>query len=305
MRVAILADIHGNLPALEAVLADLGRVQPEVVVVNGDLVNRGPASREVVERLLYLSASQEGRKLAPKGLYFTLGNHDDLLVRWARRDPSIAELYQDPLFAPAAWSAGQLSHEHLDWLAGLPYQVVVSEEGVFCLKQAEGMGQPVALRVTHGSPRHYREGYDEQALGALEEIEHRYPAQLFVGSHTHRPFMGRLERALVLNSGAVGSPFNGDARAQYLVVELGEGHLRVEFRQVPYDLEAALRAFYDSGLMEEGGLGAEIFYQETRTARSLLMNFWRWAEAEGRPRDWEAWRAYRAAHPERFLPPLR
>ncbi|RDI95185.1 metallophosphoesterase [Meiothermus sp. QL-1] len=300
MRIAILADIHGNLPALEAVLSDLRQVSPALVIVNGDLVNRGPASREVLERLWELASSKAGLALAPQGFYFTLGNHDDLLVRWARRDPSLAELYQDPLFGPAAWSVAQLSQAHLDWLAQLPYQVALQEGQVLGLAQAQGAGERVEVRITHGSPRHYREGYDEHSLGALAEIEQRYPARLLVGSHTHKPFMGQLERALVLGTGAVGSPFNGDVRAQYVVVELGENHVQVDFRQVPYDLEATLRAFYESGLMEEGGLGAEIFYHETRTARSLLMNFWHWAEALGRPRDQEAWRLYQAAHPERF-----
>ncbi|GIW25527.1 metallophosphoesterase [Meiothermus sp.] len=304
MRVAILSDIHGNLPALEAVLADLKEVQAHLVVVNGDLVNRGPSNREVLERLLNLSSSHQGRALAPLGFWFTLGNHDDLLVKWARRDPELAELYGDPLFQPTAWSVARLSQTHLDWLGNLPFQIVVDEisQKILGLDKAEGMGEKVLVRVTHGSPRHYREGYDEhQTLGILSEIGEDYPARLLVGSHTHRPFMYQLGEALVLNSGAVGAPFNGDVRAQYVVVEVGENHVQVDFRQIPYNLQAALQAYYDSGLMEEGGLGADIFYHETRTARSLLMPFWHWAQAAGCPRDWDSWRLYQATHPERFI----
>jgi predicted phosphodiesterase len=303
MRIAILSDIHGNLPALEAVLADLKEVRPQLVIVNGDIVNRGPSNREVLERLLNLSVSKQGRALAPEGFWFTLGNHDDLLVRWARHDPSLKDLYIDPLFEPTAWSVAQLSQAHLDWLGGLPFQVAIGEtlRRAFGLDKAEGKGEKVLLRATHGSPRHYREGYDEhQDLSTLNEISQGYPARLLVGAHTHRPFMYQLGEALVLNSGAVGAPFNGDVRAQYVVVEIGENHVQVDFRQIPYDLQAALQAYYDSGLMEAGGLGADIFYHETRTARSLLMHFWYWAEAQALPRDWDAWRLYRAAHPERF-----
>ncbi|MCX8088937.1 MAG: metallophosphoesterase family protein, partial [Meiothermus ruber] len=303
MRVAVLSDIHGNLPALEAVLADLKEVQAHLVIVNGDLVNRGPSNREVLERLLNLSSSKEGRALAPQGFWFTLGNHDDLLVKWAQRDPSLNDLYTDPLFEPTAWSVAQLSRDHLDWLDNLPFQVVIEEvpQRTFGLEKAEGMGERVLVRATHGSPRHYREGYDEhQTLSTLTEISEDFPARLLVGSHTHRPFMYQLGEALVLNSGAVGAPFNGDVRAQYMVVEIGENHVQVDFRQIPYNLQAALQAYYDSGLMEAGGLGADIFYHETRTARSLLMPFWYWAEMQALPRDWEAWRLYQAAHPERF-----
>ncbi len=302
MRIAILADIHANLPALEAVLADLRQVKAGLVIVNGDMVNRGPSNREVLERLLELASSKEGQALAPEGFWFTLGNHDDLLVKWAQRDPMLAELYHDPLFAPTAWSVAQLPQAHLDWLGRLPFQVAIGElsQQAFGLDKAQGMGERMLLRATHGSPRHYREGYDEHQLGTLDEISQSFPARLLVGAHTHRPFLHQLEQALVLNSGAVGAPFNGDVRAQYAVVEVEPNRLQVEFRQVPYDLQAALQAYYDTGLMEEGGLGAEIFYHETRTARSLLMPFWFWAEAQGRPRDWEAWRLYRATHPERF-----
>lgn len=304
MRLAVISDIHGNFPALEAVLADLREVRPQMVIVNGDLVNRGPSNREVMECLLNLSSSQEGRALAPEGFWFTLGNHDDLLVKWAQGDPSLAELYTDPLFEPVAWSVAQLSQAHLDWLSSLPFQVVIAEapRRTFGLEKAQGMGERVLVRATHGSPRHYREGYDEhQTLGTLTEISEDYPARLLVGSHTHRPFMYQLGQALVLNSGAVGAPFNGDVRAQYMLVELGENHVQVDFRQIPYNLQAALQAYYDSGLMEAGGLGADIFYHETRTARSLLMPFWYWAESQARPRDWETWRLYQAAHPERFV----
>jgi predicted phosphodiesterase len=303
MRVAILSDIHGNLTALKAVVQDLKQVRASLVIVNGDMVNRGPCNLEVLEYLWELSSSKLGRALAPEGFWFTLGNHDDLLVKWARRDPSLAELYHDPLFEPTAWSVARLSQAHLDWIGKLPFQVAVEEhpQRVFALDRAGGMGESLLLRATHGSPRHYREGYDEhQAPDTLSEIGADYPARLLVGSHTHRPFVYQLGQAMVLNSGAVGAPFNGDVRAQYVVAEIGPNHVMVDFRQIPYNLQATLRAFYDSGMMDQGGLGAEIFYHETRTARSLLMPFWNWSLRQNLPRDRDSWRLYQTAHPERF-----
>ncbi|PZA06293.1 MULTISPECIES: metallophosphoesterase [unclassified Meiothermus] len=278
MRLAILSDIHGNLPALEAVLADLEGLDADLVVVNGDLVNRGPANREVIERMWGLAQRDK--------LRFTLGNHDDLVLGWARRDPRLFELYDDPLFVSTGWVASQLQPEHLEWIAALPYQIHLEELG---------------LRIAHGSPRHYREGYDERLPDtAIAEIVQEYPARTLVGSHTHRPYVRQQGGTLVLNSGAVGSPFNGDPRAQYMLLEISPEQTRWEFRQVPYDLEAALRAFHDSGLLEEGGLGAYLFYLELQTARSLLTPFWLWANAHQLPHDWEAWQLFQRAHPERF-----
>lgn len=294
MRIAVLADIHGNLPALQAVLADLGQVKPDLIVVNGDFVNRGPSNREVIERLWDLEAEHGG-------VWFTLGNHDDLVLKWARRDPSLADLYDDPLFVPAGWAAAQLGQSHLDWIDTLPFQVAADGDGVYGLEMAEGIGQKLFLRVAHGSPRHYREGYDDhQSLDVLSEIASDYPARLLVGSHTHRPFMYGLEHSLFLNSGAVGAPFNGDTRAQYMVIEGGENHIQVDFRQIPYNLEAALRDFQTSGLLEEGGLGAQLFQLELRLGRSFLTPFWMWASKQGLPRDAESWKLFQAAFPQRF-----
>lgn len=278
MRIAILADIHGNLPALEAVLADLEGLDADLVVVNGDFINRGPSNREVIERMWELE--QTGR------VRFTLGNHDDLVRRWAGRDPDLSDLYEDPLFLSTGWVAGQLEHPHLEWIANLPHQVYLEESG---------------LRIAHGSPRHYREGYDERLPdAAIQEIVQEYPARTLVGSHTHRPYERWQGGTLVLGSGAVGSPFNGDPRAQYMLLEVSSGETRWEFRRVSYNVDAALRAFHDSGMLQEGGLGAHLFYLELQTARSLLTPFWLWARANQLPTDWDSWRLFQQAFPERF-----
>lgn len=296
MRIAVLADIHANFPALQAALADLSEVKPDLVIVNGDFVNRGPSNRQVIERLWDF---QDGHK----DVWFTLGNHDDLVLKWARQDPSLSNLYDDPLFVSAGWAAAQLNQAHLDWIDILPFQVGMEGSGVtFGLDQLEGIGQKLFLRATHGSPRHYREGYDDhQSLDVLTEIASDYPARLLVGSHTHRPFMYGLENSLFFNSGAVGAPFNGDTRAQYIVIEAGENHVQVDFRQVPYNLEAALRDFQTSGMLEEGGLGAQIFRLELRLGRSFLTPFWMWASKQGLPRDEGSWKLFQTAFPERFV----
>lgn len=291
MKIAILADVHANLRALEAVLADLEEVQPDCVVVNGDMVNRGPSSPQVIERLW-----------DRPNFWFTLGNHDDLLLGWNTQNPAFSDTFAEPLFASMGWAAAQLNTEHLRWISNLPYQVgQYPNHKLFSLDKGEGMGEALELRITHGSPRHYREGYDEyQSLEVLGEISQDYPARLLVGSHTHRPFMYQLGNSLILNSGAVGAPFNGDTRSQYVVVEMGQNHIQVDFRQIPYNLEAALRDFHTSGMLSDGGLGAELFYLELQTGRSFLTPFFLWANQQKLPKDRSAWAMFRQAFPERF-----
>src|SRR5262245_24170272 len=117
MRLAIISDIHGNLHALEEVLRDIETLQVDQVVVNGDLVNRGPHNAAVMERL------------TGRGYILTLGNHDDLMLKWVAHDPDIpSEWYGDPFWKGTEWSVLQLVEQGwLDALRGLPMTHRVEE----------------------------------------------------------------------------------------------------------------------------------------------------------------------------------
>ncbi len=279
--IAVIADIHANIQALEAVLADIAEVGAGEIVVNGDLVNRGPNNAAVVERIFNL-----GNVSA-----VTLGNHDDLMCKWIDHDPDIPALwFEDAFWYGMAWPAAQLAQKGaLEPLRTLPMTYRDARPGL------------PRLLFSHGSPRHYREGYasylDDSVLG---EIVAHYPADILIGSHTHRPYEHRYGEHLILNTGAVGTPFNGDPRAQYLLLHPKNRFWHPEFRAVPYDRTAALGAFETSGYLEAGGLSARIFYEELRLARPLYMNFWEWTETQERPKDWESWDVFKERYAERF-----
>lgn len=282
MRVAVIADIHANVPALEAVLDDISTLGADRVVVNGDIVNRGPGNVETMRAL---------GDLVGRG---TLGNHDDLMRMWIDRDASLPrEWFEDAFWSSAGWAAVRLQEAGLiDPIRRLPMTLRISVDG------------GPSLLIAHGSPRHYREGYGKHLTDeAISEITQMHPADVLVGSHTHRPLQRRWGHYLVLNTGAVGSPFNGDPRAQYLVLTLEDGRWQPQFRRVPYDREAALRAYRDSGYLESGGLSATIFREELRNARSYLVPFLMWCEEQGRARDAAAWEDFRRRFEQRFRPP--
>lgn len=280
MRLAVIADIHGNLHALEAVLADVVRSQVDALVVNGDLVNRGPNNEAVLERVRDLDAP------------ITLGNHDDLMRKWVKRDPDLpAEWFDDPFWRGTAWAAERLERSGwIDALTRLPMT-----------HRIDLVGAPSVL-ISHGSPRHYREGYGKLLSDeSLEEIVRFEPADVLVGSHTHRPLLRRWGGHLVLNSGAVGAPFNGDEHAQYLLLTLRGREWLPEFRRVPYDRDGALRAFETTGFLEQGGLSAHIFYQELLHASSFLTPFLIWSSQAGLGQTWESWRRFTASFASRFV----
>lgn len=247
--------------------------------MNGDMVNRGPNNPAVLELLL------------ERGYVLTLGNHDDLMLKWVRRDEDVPEeWFGHPLWEGTGWCAHQLEAAGL-----LPHL-----EKLPMFHRVEVQDAPVLL-ISHGSPRHYREGYgrflkDED----ISDIVHSYPADVLIGSHTHQPLKRRWRNYLVLNTGAVGTPFNGDPRAQYLVLKFAAGRWTAEFRAVAYDHAGALKAFSESGFVPQGKLGAEVFREELRYARAFFTPFWLWTENMNLPRTEKTWAEYRQTHGERF-----
>ncbi len=280
MRLAVLSDIHGNLPALEAVLADLERQQADQVIINGDMVNRGPSASSLLERIWN------------QDYQIILGNHDDLMRKWIDRDEDLPlSWFDDPFWYATAHTAKDLlEHGWIEQLRSLPMQ--------FRLRLP---GAPTLL-ITHGSPRHYREGYSSYlADEGLSEIIQMHPADILIGSHTHQPLLRYWGKHRIINTGAVGIPFNGDPYAQYLLLSLHKRNWVAEFRRVRYDREAALRDFEDNGYLEQGGLSAMIFREELRYSRSFLTPFWMWSEKQGLPQNWDTWRSYQREFAGRFV----
>ncbi|ANE43212.1 metallophosphoesterase family protein [Deinococcus puniceus] len=286
MRLAVLADIHGNADALRAVLHDARIQGAEGLIVNGDVVNRGPDSVQALETLLNLPAS------FPHGVRFTLGNHDDLLRLWQARSSSLpADWFSDPFWGATAWSAEQLEragllHTAADW----PMSLTLSAPGL-----------PDVL-VSHGTPDEYREGISERtAPQRIEELSGAGRFGLLIGSHIHRQADAVFELAggpsvRVLNTGAVGAPADSDPRAGYLLLTAVPQGWRIELRRVLYDRAGVLRRFGSSGLLKTG-LSAEIFREEIVTARSLYTPYWTWTETEHLPRTAATWAAFLRQYP--------
>lgn len=260
-RLAILADVHANLPAFEAVVADVARQRPDEVLVAGDLVGRGPAGSAVVRRV---------RELGWRSIR---GNHEDYLLDFrAGRVPADWLLTRE--WSAARWMAAELGEAEAAFIAGLPFSLAAGSEP--------------ALRLVHGSPRSANEGLgpwtpDGELAGLLEQVEE----PLLVCAHTHRPMLRRLARGTVVNVGSVGLPFNRDRRAQYALFEPGPDGWRVDFRQVPYDLDEIFALYDSSGFDAAGGATARLLRLELTHATPFLVPFIRWAEAVGVPPEAE------------------
>ncbi len=208
MRVAALNDIHGNLPALEAVLAEVEQAGVDAVVCGGDVVG-GPFPVEVLDRLLSLP-----------DVRFVRGNVDRLVLE------GVGEYGQD-------WSAERvrLGEDRLAAIAGWPLTVELEIDGLdatlFC-HATPTADEPIFTRITP----------DEDVVQLMGDVD----ADLVVCGHTHMQFERQLPEGLrVVNAGSVGRPYEGRRGAFWAL--LGPS---IELRHTEYDVDAAVASFREA-----------------------------------------------------------
>ena len=211
MRIAILADIHGNFTALDAVLADLRQQKPDVIYHGGDLVFGGCNPSEVIDCIV-----QEGWQ-------GVLGNTDEMLWDTSARPALEASAPQlKPLFKVLFDLAGpatkkMIGPSRLAWLRALPTEL-----------------RHENLALTHAGPGNLWRSPMETADDAeLEKTYKQLNASLVVYCHIHKPFVRKIGNMTVCNTGSVGSPYDNDPRASYLMIDDGQPATR----RVTYDVE--------------------------------------------------------------------
>jgi putative phosphoesterase len=209
MRIAVVSDIHGNLTALEAVLADLRRTSPDLVVHAGDLAANGSSPAEVIDII---------RELKWPGVY---GNTDEMLWRPERLDELTTKaperhglrrvLFQH--MAPATCNA--IGTDRLNWLRTLPMQWSEND-----------------LTVVHASPTDlWRAPLANATDLDLTKTYAILTTRFAVYGHIHHPYVRHLGSCTVANAGSVSLSYDGDPRAAYVILEDDE----ILIRRVPYD----------------------------------------------------------------------
>lgn len=221
MRIAVVSDIHGNLTALEAVVADLRETAPDIVFLGGDLAHGGPRPVEIVDRI---------RELGWQGV---LGNADEMmflpqsLTEFAAQAPHLNSLFA-VIEDMAEWTREILGEQRIEWLKGLPLTQVCSSMALVHASTAS----------TWRAPGH------EAGDAELEDAYGPLGRPIAVYAHIHRPFVRQVSALTVANTGSVSLPHDGDRRASYLLLD----DAGPAIRRVEYDVDAEIRTLNGSGL---------------------------------------------------------
>ena len=221
MRVAIVSDIHGNRTAFEAVVADLRRTSPDVIMHGGDLADFGSSPVEIVDRI---------RDLDWQGV---VGNTDQMLTtpqtfeEFANQSPKLESLWA-AVREMAAATREALGEERLAWLRGQPVNKIYG-----------------SIALVHASPAsRWHAPAPETSDAELESVYRPLGQAFVVYGHIHRPYIRMVSGMTIANTGSVGLPHDGDHRAAYLLLDESKPLIR----RVEYDMNKELKALSNCGL---------------------------------------------------------
>ncbi len=248
MKIALLSDIHANLPALEACLDDIDQRKPDAIFCLGDFVGYNIWSNEVIQII-----RQRGIPAIAGNYDFGIGRHSDECgcAYKTERDKEMGKV-------SIAYTNASISEDSRNYLRTLPAHIRITYQ----LRE-----EPLTLLLVHGSPRRINEYlFEDRDEKSLLRIMESAGADILCFGHTHKPYHRILNagpeeapRYLhAINTGSVGKPKDGDPRGCYVILTINEDlttsdrdKLQAKFIRFDYDIERAAKAVEDSPLPDE------------------------------------------------------
>lgn len=245
-RIAILADIHGNLAAFEAALDDVARQHADLLIIAGDIVVGSPDSA---------ACWRLARSL---GCPIVRGNHERYAAHYGA--PDAPAEWASERFGPVRWASEQLGASECAALMELPLALRLPELP--------------DLLVLHASLRADRDSLLPHTPEAqLAEMFPSLAERWVVRAHNHAGQVRLWGDHTIITAGAVGLPLDSHTTAQYLLLDQRPGGWHVRHQSVAYDLGATLRRFHDSGYLEAAGPFARLLLREVATASFYVVPF--------------------------------
>lgn len=248
MRLAILCDIHGNLPAFAAVIDHIKKQSPDQLVIAGDVVTGSPDSLACWQRALDLNCP------------ILRGNQERYVYELASDQAS--PLWHTPQFAPVQWTRAQLGDELCTSFADLPLSL-------------RSISAP-DLVVVHASLRNDRDNI--WAYTPAAEIPAMFPDTTegyIVRGHNHFAQLRHWGERQIITAGSVGLPMDSSNSAQYLLLDRKGSTWYATHQAIRYDLDAAIARFHDTNYLRETGPMGRLFLRELVTGTAQYVPFLR------------------------------
>lgn len=250
MKLAVLADIHANYVALQTVVAHIDQWQPDLVIVAGDIVNRGPRPTECLALVQQRSHTH--------GWLVVKGNHEEYVIGHSKPD-AVRSGPEFEIYRSSYWTYCKLGCD-VAVLEAMPLTLALEK----------------SVRVTHASVRGTRDGiYTSTSEDTLRQQIGLPMPSLFCAGHTHQSLIRKIDDTLVVNVGAAGMPFDGDWHPSYAQLEWRGGHWHAEIIRLSYDRAAAERDYELTGFLDEGGALAQLMLRELRIAQGQLFSWFK------------------------------
>lgn len=218
MRIAVISDIHGNLEAIKTAYLDILERNADNIICLGDLTGYGPYPNEVVDFI------------REKRILVTLGNYDASVSE--RKFNYIRDNEINKFCMP--WTADRLTKRNIEYLKSLPERMTLK----YGRKE---------ICFAHGSYRNINE-YLNEDYEKLDEVMKDFFGDVLVCGHTHIPYKKIFGEKLLLNDGSIGKPKIGRPNGTYLILDINNENIKVEFIEFKYDTNKTANAMRKEGL---------------------------------------------------------
>ncbi len=247
MKIAVLADIHGNMTALQAVLDYLEKEKVTHFIIAGDHISDCPRPKEVLKTISGLNG------------WFIKGNREAYVLETI--DDTATDWYAHDQLASVIWTRDQLDAKCIDFIKNLSEQASISIEG--CDK----------IRVVHGSPDNMYEHLYEHKADRNVEIMRQMEEQVLICAHTHVPWTTHVEGKLIVNPGALGVSFNEESAAEFAILKWEDKAWKAELKRIKYDISELERHFENSGLFEAAGIWPRLIVESLKSGANRNIDF--------------------------------